>query len=167
VQQSQDGHTITDPSIFRSLTTFWENAFFDDMARLHVLPPDTITRVSEYVPEIVKFVAKIVENGFAYVTESTGDVWFDVAAFEGAKSKRGKGKEKEVNGDLTNQDDEDWEHVYAKLQPWSKGNRELLAEGEGESDRMILREVPLDTSAQILLRLLRIIDWNAGKTICF
>jgi cysteinyl-tRNA synthetase len=91
------------------------------MNRLRVLPPDTITRVSAYVPEIVKFVEKIIENGFAYVTASTGDVWFDVAAFEGAKGK-GKGKEKE---------DHAWEHVYAKLAPWSKGNRRLLEEGEG------------------------------------
>ncbi len=91
------------------------------MARLRVLPPDTITRVSEYVPEIVKFVEKIIENGFAYVTPATGDVWFDVAAFEGSKGK-GKGKEKENHA---------WEHVYAKLAPWSKGNRGLLEEGEG------------------------------------
>jgi cysteinyl-tRNA synthetase len=89
------------------------------MRKLRILPPDTVTRVSEYVPEIVSFVEKIIGNGFAYVQE--GNVWFDVEAFEGAKN--GKGKEKE----------EDFEHVYAKLAPWSKGNRELLEEGEGNS----------------------------------
>lgn len=29
-----------------------------------VLPPDVLTRVSEYVPEIVNFVQKIVDNGY-------------------------------------------------------------------------------------------------------
>lgn len=29
-----------------------------------VLPPDVLTRVSEYVPEIVDFVQKIVDNGY-------------------------------------------------------------------------------------------------------
>lgn len=29
-----------------------------------VLPPDVLTRVSEYVPEIVDFVRKIVDNGY-------------------------------------------------------------------------------------------------------
>lgn len=120
----QDGHSVTEPSIFRKLTSYWEKSFFDDMARLHVLPPDTVTRVSEYVPEIVSFVERIMNNGFAYMT-GKGDVWFDVAAFEGAKRK-GKGKEREVDGE------EHWEHVYAKLAPWSKGNRELLEEGEGQ-----------------------------------
>lgn len=29
-----------------------------------VLPPDVLTRVSEYVPEIVEFVKKVVSNGY-------------------------------------------------------------------------------------------------------
>lgn len=31
---------------------------------LQVLPPDVLTRVSEYVPEIVAFVKKVVSNGY-------------------------------------------------------------------------------------------------------
>ncbi len=31
-----------------------------------VLPPDVLTRVSEYVPEIVAFVKRIVDNGYGY-----------------------------------------------------------------------------------------------------
>lgn len=76
------------------------------MARLRVLPPDTLTRVTEYVPEIVQFVERIIENGFAY--ESEGSVYFDTDAFEGPGG-----------------------HTYPKLQPGNKGNRELLDEGEG------------------------------------
>ena len=121
----QDGHTVTNPAIFRALAAHWEDSFNSDMQKLRILPPDTVTRVSEYVPEIVSFVDRIIENGFAYVQE--GNVWFDVAAFEGAKS--GKGKEKEQ--------EEAFEHVYAKLSPWNKGNRELLEEGEGESSATI------------------------------
>ena len=80
------------------------------MGRLHVLPPDTVTRVSEYMPEIVAFVQRIVENGLAY--EGAGSVWFDVNKFEGAEG-------------------DGFRHEYAKLQPGSKGNRKLLDEGEG------------------------------------
>jgi len=116
---------VTDPAIFRALAAHWEDSFNSDMQKLRILPPDTVTRVSEYVPEIVSFVERIIENGFAYVQE--GNVWFDVAAFEGAKS--GKGKEKEQ--------EETFEHIYAKLAPWNKGNRELLEEGEGEPSAMI------------------------------
>ena len=45
-----------------------------------MLPPDVVTRVSEYVPEIIDFVQKIIENGYAYI--SNGSVYFDVAKFD-------------------------------------------------------------------------------------
>ena len=47
---------MTDHSIFRSLSAYWEDQFFKDMHRLRVRDPDTLTRVTEYVPEIVDFV---------------------------------------------------------------------------------------------------------------
>ncbi|ORX39710.1 cysteine-tRNA ligase [Kockovaella imperatae] len=108
-------HTVSDPiGICRSLTAHWEAKFFQDMARLRVLPPDVITRVSEYIPEIVSFVQRIVDRGFAY--EGGGSIWFDVNKFEGAS------EEEEGNS---------FKHEYAKLQPSSKGNKKLLDEGEG------------------------------------
>lgn len=110
----QLGATVTDPAIFRDLAAYWEGSFFDSMKALHVEPPTTLTRVSEYIPEIVTFVEGIVERGLAY--EAEGSVWFDTTKFEGAVGCAG---------------DEGWKHTYAKLQPWSKGNRELLEDGEG------------------------------------
>lgn len=90
------------------------------MKRLHVRPPDTLTRVTEYVPEIVKFVEGIVENGYGYAVGGqggdAGSVYFDTQAFDGGKDG----------------------HVYAKLAPWSKGNRELLEEGEGMAVLLLL-----------------------------
>ena len=97
---------MTDHTIFRTLSAYWEDQFFKDMRRLRVRDPDTLTRVTEYVPEIVQFVEGIVRNGFGYAVD--GSVYFDTRAFDRAD-----------------------EHVYAKLAPWSKGDLELLEEGEG------------------------------------
>ncbi|KAI0645882.1 tRNA synthetases class I (C) catalytic domain-containing protein [Trametes meyenii] len=102
----QFGSSVSDHTIFRSLAAFWEADFFKDMHRLRVRDPDTLTRVTEYVPEIVSFVEGIVKNGYGY--EVDGSVYFDTRAFDKADN-----------------------HSYAKLEPWSKGNRELLEEGEG------------------------------------
>ena len=102
----QNSASVTDPSISRSLARFWEAKFFEDMARLRVSEPDTLTRVTEYVPEIVAFVERIIQNGYAY--EVTGSVYFDTNKFDATEN-----------------------HAYAKLEPWSKGNKELLEEGEG------------------------------------
>lgn len=112
----QHGHTVTDQAIFRTLADYWEKDYFQDMKRLNVEPPTTLTRVSEYVPEIVAFVEKIVENGYAYEAED-GSVYFDIGRFDGATGGAGSSK--------------DWCHTYAKLEPWSKNNKELIKDGEG------------------------------------
>ena len=88
-----------------------------DMALLRVQPPDTLTRVTEYVPEIVAYVERIIRNGYAYAIDD-GSVYFDTRSFDGAKQSSEAGSE--------------WTHVYAKLMPWNKGNKELLEEGEGK-----------------------------------
>ena len=93
------------------------------MAALNVLPADTVTRVSEYVPEIVRFVEKIEERGFAY-SDGDGSIYFDVGKFDG----------RAANPDGTT---EEWEHNYAKLAPWSKGNTRLIDEGEGQSNLLL------------------------------
>ncbi|QWU88168.1 hypothetical protein CA3LBN_002433 [Candidozyma haemuli] len=101
------GSTVTDPEIFRKLPAFWENKFNQDMDRLNVLQPTVTTRVSEYVPDIIAFVERIISNGFAYATKD-GSVYFDTVRFEN-----------------------DPNHDYAKLQPWNKGSLELINDGEG------------------------------------
>ncbi len=41
--------------------------------------PDVLTRVSEYVPEIIAYVQQIISNGMAY--EANGSVYFDTNSF--------------------------------------------------------------------------------------
>ncbi|KAI8839534.1 tRNA synthetases class I (C) catalytic domain-containing protein [Chytriomyces cf. hyalinus JEL632] len=100
-------HTVTDHHVFRDFARYWENDYFKDMDALNVRRPDILTRVSEYVPEIVSFVEQIIKNGYAY--ESEGSVYFDTHRF-----------------------DKDPSHFYAKLEPWSASNMKLLQEGEGD-----------------------------------
>jgi cysteinyl-tRNA synthetase len=97
---------LTAGAMFILLTQHYEKLFFEDMRALNVLDPDVITRVTEFVPQINKFVEKIIGKGFAYQTEQ-GNVYFDINAFEKAGN------------------------TYCRLEPQSRGNQELLADGEG------------------------------------
>ena len=94
-----------DQTMFTDLTQSMEALFMEDMDALNVLRPDVITRVTEYVPQIVKFVERIVEKGFAY--EAEGSVYFDIAAFQ-------KGG-----------------NTYARLRPEVRNDESLQEEGEG------------------------------------
>lgn len=87
------------------LTAKYEAEFTEDMQMLGVENPDIVTRVSEYVPEIIAYISTLVEKGIAY--ESNGSVYFSTEAF----GKAG--------------------FTYGKLMPEQIGNSELLAEGEG------------------------------------
>ena len=102
------GHSINaqDHSIFTKLTKNYEMRFMEDIRALNCLDPDIIPRVTEYGPQIVQFIEKIQENGFAYKT-SDGSVYFDVQAFETANNS------------------------YPRLEPWSRNDKGRQAEGEG------------------------------------
>ena len=91
---------------FAEFAKFWEDSFFKDMRALNVMYPNYITRVSEYIPEIIKFIEDIIKKGYAY--EKNGSVYFDIEAY-----KKGG-------------------HMYAKLIPQDKNqNLEELQEAEG------------------------------------
>lgn len=63
----------------KAVANFYEKTFFDDMEKLNVEEPDFVTRVTEFIPEIIEYIQKIIDNGFAY--EKDGSIYFDTVAF--------------------------------------------------------------------------------------
>ncbi|XP_012280129.1 cysteine--tRNA ligase, cytoplasmic [Orussus abietinus] len=103
----EKGAMVTENSIFSKLPQFWESEYHNDMDALNVMRPNVLTRVSEYVPEIIAYIEKIIANGLAY--ESNGSVYFDVSGFDQREN-----------------------HHYAKLVPEAYGDTGSLQEGEGD-----------------------------------
>ena len=56
----QHGANITENEIFSKLPKYWEEKYHQDMEALNILPADCLTRVSEYIPENVAFIEKII-----------------------------------------------------------------------------------------------------------
>lgn len=57
----------------------YEAEFLEDMDALGNRRPDVMTRVSEYMSEIVEYIQTIMGNKMAY--ESNGSTYFDTQAF--------------------------------------------------------------------------------------
>ena len=114
-----------------------ERGFLADMAALGVAPPDVLTRVSEYVPEVVAYISAIIARGYAYVAR--GSVYFSVAAFRAGGAAGAGGAP----------------HFYAKLVPENAGNSEALAEGEGALSASVGAADKVDASDFVL--------WKASK----
>ncbi|KAG2442848.1 hypothetical protein HXX76_002927 [Chlamydomonas incerta] len=98
------GANVTDPTVFRAHAAKYEREFLEDMDALGCRRPDVLTRVSEYIPEILEYVTRIIGNGMAYA--SNGSVYFDTQNFRSCG------------------------HTYGKLNPWAVGSAALAAEGE-------------------------------------
>lgn len=99
--------SVTDNAVFAQLPKMFEEDYNQDMDSLNILRPNCVTRVSEYVPEIITYIQTIITNGYGY--ESNGSVYFDVKKFQ-----------------------ETPKHKYAKLVPEAVGDLSALNEGEGD-----------------------------------
>lgn len=53
---------------WQQLARLYEREFFEEMSLFNVRPPVMSCRVSDHVPEIINFVQRIKDGGFAYVT---------------------------------------------------------------------------------------------------
>ena len=81
----------------RAHTAHFEAAFWADLKALNCRMPHAAPRVTEHMPEVVAYIDKIIEQGFAYPAGAGGSqsVYFDVRAFRQAG------------------------HTYGKLKPWA------------------------------------------------
>lgn len=101
-----------------------------EFEKLNILPADAYPKVSAHIPQIVSMIQRIMENGYAYETE-TG-VYFSVSSFEGYGKLSGQKldeikKGARVEPDETKKDAADFalwkkgEDILTFDSPWGRG----------------------------------------------
>lgn len=62
------------------IADFYTKRFFKDLERLNIELPETICKATDHIQEMLKFVEKLVENGYAYETSTA--IYFDVSKLD-------------------------------------------------------------------------------------
>ena len=70
--------------------------FQDAYSSLNCLPPDNEPKATETIDHIIKFIAVLIENGYAYATQS--GVYFEVAKFKDYLKLSGRNKDEVISG---------------------------------------------------------------------
>lgn len=66
---------------FKAVVDRFTKAMHDDLASISLLSPDHEPTATEHVPNIIKLIETLINNGSAYVA-SNGDVYYDVRKFK-------------------------------------------------------------------------------------
>ena len=61
------------------IADFYTQAFFKDMEQLNIARPNVICKATEHVPDMIKLIRRIEENGFTYT--AGGNLYFDISKF--------------------------------------------------------------------------------------
>lgn len=59
---------------------FYTDIFFRDMGRLNIERPEIISKATEHIEEMLEFVKKLIENGYAY--ETSKGIYFDISKLD-------------------------------------------------------------------------------------
>lgn len=71
------------------LTTRFTNYMYEDFDCLGIMRPDAQPKATEYISQMLKIIASLVKQGFAYCADN-GDVYYAVRKFEGYGKLSGK-----------------------------------------------------------------------------
>lgn len=59
------------------IANYYTDAFLRDIDKLNIVRPNIIAKATEHIPEMIQYVSRIIENGYAYETSS--GIYFDIS----------------------------------------------------------------------------------------
>ena len=64
----------------KEIAEYYTKLFFEDLKELNIQLPEIICKATEYIPEMIEYVKKLIENGYAYETSTA--IYFNVAKLD-------------------------------------------------------------------------------------
>ncbi len=61
------------------IAAYYTDVFFRDLAALNIGKPEIIAKATDHIPEMIEFVQKLLEKGYAY--EISDGIYFDISKF--------------------------------------------------------------------------------------
>ena len=114
------------------IAAYYTEVFFRDLKALNIEPPEIIAKATEHIPEMIDFVQKLQEKGFAY--EISDGIYFDISRFPSYGKLSGQtvdekeaGARIEENGEKRHPADfalwkkADKNHIMQWPSPWGQG----------------------------------------------
>ena len=62
------------------IAKYYTERFFEDFEKLNIDMPEIICKATDHIPEMIEFVKKIIDNGYAYETSTA--IYFDVSKLD-------------------------------------------------------------------------------------
>jgi cysteinyl-tRNA synthetase len=73
----------------RDYTSIYEKAFFEDFDQLNCLRPSIIPRATDYIPQMLELIGKLMENGIAY-QDARRPIFFSIQRYMALGGKYGQ-----------------------------------------------------------------------------
>ncbi|MBP6879753.1 MAG: cysteine--tRNA ligase [Candidatus Pacebacteria bacterium] len=73
-------NSIAEGKSLKEFTEYYTEAFFEDINKLEIIPAIKYPKATDYVEEMIKIIAGLLENGYAYQS-AEGSIYFKISSF--------------------------------------------------------------------------------------
>ena len=111
--------SIEENKSLKDFTSFYTNAFFEDVKSLNILPAHHYPRATEFIPEMIEMIQKLETKGYTY-NSSDNSVFFRISKFKEYGKLANLNPEDMMSGQRVEDDEYDKELLFSTVTRFEK-----------------------------------------------